>query len=208
MERADIQIYNQDCLEVMKLMKDKEFDLAIVDPPYGININMNIGRRKHDLKKHKVKKWDIKPSLEYFQELKRVSKYQIIWGANNFTLEPSNGWIVWDKDISGDVDFSQAELAYTNIKNNIKIFKLRAQSSENYSIKIHPTQKPVALYKWLLNIYAKKGDKILDTHLGSGSIAVACWDLKFDLTAYEIDKEYYDNAVKRLEEHKKQLFLF
>lgn len=204
-----IELLNCDCMEYMKTCKDKQFDLAIVDPPYGININMNIGRRKNYIKKHKNKKWDIKPSSEYFDELFRISKYQIIWGANNFNLPGSNGWIVWDKLLSGKIDFSECELAYTNIKNNIKKYIYRVQTSkESYKNKIHPTQKPIALYKWLLKNYAKKGQTIFDSHLGSGSIAIACYDGGFDLVGCEIDKEYYDTAKHRFDVYMEQLTLF
>jgi site-specific DNA-methyltransferase (adenine-specific) len=203
-------ITNEDNMALMARYPDKYFDLAIVDPEYGIKVNANIGRRKGDIKKHKKVKWDSKPpDKKYFDELFRVSKKQIIWGANNFSfLPPSNGWIVWDKDISGDVDFSECELAFCNVKNTVKKFKYRAQSNENYKVKIHPTQKPVALYKWILDKYAQPNDKILDTHLGSMSIAIACHDYGFDLTGCELDKEYFDAGMKRLENHKKQLNIF
>jgi site-specific DNA-methyltransferase (adenine-specific) len=198
-------------MALMARYPDKYFQLAICDPPYGIGINMNQGRRKGQILKHTKKNWDNLPPDElYWEELKRVSFNQIIWGANNFKwIPPHNGYIVWDKDISGDVDFSKAELAYNSIKNTISIVKIRAQTgNEVYSNKIHPTQKPVALYKWLLDKYAKQGDKILDTHLGSGSIAIACHDYGFDLTACELDKEYFDAAMKRINNHTKQIKLF
>jgi site-specific DNA-methyltransferase (adenine-specific) len=206
-----IEITNEDNMELMARYPDNYFDLAIVDPPYGININMNQGRRKGQISKHSKKNWDnLPPEKLYWEELKRVSKNQIIWGANNFKwIPPHNGYIVWDKDISGDVDFSKAELAYNSIKNTISIVKIRAQTGiEVYSNKIHPTQKPVALYKWLLDKYAKQGDKILDTHLGSGSIAIACHDYGFELTACELDLEYYEKAVERINNHVAQLKLF
>lgn len=199
-----------DNMELMAQYPDKHFDLAIVDPPYGIKINMNQGRRKNDVKKHAKKTWDnAAPSDLFFQELFRVSKNQIIWGANNFVLPPSNGWIVWDKDISGDVDFSKAELAYSNLRNSIEMVKIRAQTgAEVYANKIHPTQKPVALYKWLLHNYAKQGDNILDTHLGSMSIAIACHDYGFHLTGCELDPDYFAAGVQRVQSHIKQLTLF
>jgi len=205
-----MRLTNEDNMILMGRYPDNHFDLAIVDPPYGININSNIGRRKRDIKKHKNKNWDkFAPGKEYFDNLFRVSKNQIVWGANNFIhLPASNGWIVWDKLLSGDVDFSECELAYSSVKNNVKKFSLRAQSNENYSVKIHPTQKPVKLYEWLLMNYAKEGDKVLDTHLGSGSIAIACHKLKFDLTACELDQEYYEAACKRIKHHRMQLTLF
>jgi site-specific DNA-methyltransferase (adenine-specific) len=199
-----------DCNEFLKATPPGAFDLAIVDPPYGLNINSNIGRRKNDIKKHKKQTWDKSPPKEdYFIELKRVSNYQVIWGANNFKyLCPSNGWVVWDKDITGAVDFSEAELAYTNIKKTTKIFKYRAQSNENYSIKIHPTQKPIQLYKWTLINYAKKGDKILDTHGGSCSIAIACYLLGFELTIIEKDEDYFNAMLKRFKLETAQKMLF
>ena len=205
-----INAYNIDCMKFMKDKPDNCYELAIVDPPYGININSNIGRRKNDVKKHVKQKWDKEPpKKEYFDLLFRVSKNQIIWGANNFQyLKPSNGWIVWNKMISGTVDFSECELAYCNIKNTIKKYTLRAQSNENYSVKIHPTQKPIQLYKWLLKNYAKPNDKILDTHGGSMSIAIACHYMDFDLDICELDKEYFNSAIKRFKENTRQIEMF
>jgi site-specific DNA-methyltransferase (adenine-specific) len=196
----------------MELMQSgKTWDLAIVDPPYGIKINMNQGRRKYDIKKHKVKSWDNNtPSDSYYKLLTNNCSNQIIWGANNFKwIPPHNGYIVWDKDITGDVDFSKAELAYCSSRNSIDMIRIRAQTgNETYSNKIHPTQKPVKLYKWLLTNYAKQGDTILDTHGGSMSIAIACWDLGFDLDICELDSDYFDSAVKRFESHIAQTTLF
>ena len=205
--RASIALHNGDCMAALRGMADNAFELAITDPPYGIKINMNQGRRKGDHIKHERKAWDDSPpSSEYWRELARVSCGQIVWGANNFKwIPPHNGWIVWDKDITGEVQFSKAELAYCSNLNTVQMVKIRAQSgAETYSDKIHPTQKPVALYKWLLSNYAKEGDKILDTHLGSGSIAIACWDAGYDLTGYELDKDYYDAARARLKKHTSQ----
>lgn len=193
-----------DCMEYMRGLPDKAFDLAIVDPPYGIQINMNQGRRKGQILKHSKKYWDDNPpSKDYWLELVRVSQHQIVWGANNFDwIPPHNGYVVWDKDITGDVDFSRAELAYNSKKNAISIVKIRAQSGhEVYSNKIHPTQKPIALYKWLLQNYAKQGDKILDTHLGSGSSRIAAFDMGFEFVGCELDKEYFDMQEKRFAEH-------
>ena len=201
-----------DCMEAMKDMPDNAFDLAIVDPPYGINFakthtgNGWIVRESKD--------WDKEiPTAEYFAELRRVSKNQIIWGANYMTehLPPSMGWIFWDK---GQRNFSLAdgELAYTSYQRALRVFTMPrgAHKAEDDKTggKIHPTQKPVKLYEWLLTNYAKEGDKIIDTHLGSGSIAIACHNLKFNLIGYELDTEYYKAAVKRLEQHRKQLQLF
>ena len=203
------KIHNQDCLEAMKLMKDNEFDLAIVDPPYGIDAaKMTMGKgSRNDTGKNKKKNWDkAKPSKEYFIELKRVSSNQIIWGGNYFLdfLYSTRCFLMWDK-LDYNSDFASHELAWTSFNKNTKCFR-RARNKGNEQ-KIHPTQKPVKLYEWLLMNYAKEGDKILDTHLGSGSIALACHNLGYDLTGFELDKEYYDNAIKRIKNHQSQLRL-
>ena len=199
-----INITNEDNMELMSRYDDNHFDLAIVDPPYGISVNkMTLGSGKY---KNKGKSWDNEtPSNEYFNELFRVSKNQIIWGAN-YMIEkikkPSMGWIYWDK-MNGTSDFSDGELAFTSFNRALRSFKYHL--SKDRCQRFHPTQKPVQLYEWLLINYAKEGDKILDTHLGSGSIASACHNLGFDLTACELDKEYYEAAIKRLKEHTSQL---
>ena len=203
-----IQITNEDNMELMARYPDKYFDLAIVDPPYGIGINESIGRRKGE--KHsgyKKVKWDNEiPTKDYFNELFRVSKNQIIWGGNYFLdyLNATPCFLMWDKGFSELVTFAQFELAWTSFKTSSKKFN----HSHIQNDKQHPTQKPVALYKWLLHKYAKQGDKILDTHLGSGSIAIACHDYGFDLTACELDKEYFDKAMERLNNHMAQQKLF
>ena len=214
-----IELYNMDCMEAMKKMKDNEFDLAIIDPPYGIDVaNMNLGKGGGVAKSsnHKKKNWDKEPpSVDYFNELKRVSKNQIIWGANHFIDRvpySSSCWIVWNKD-NGATDFADCELAYTSFKTAVRMFTWKwqgmlQQDMKNKETRVHPTQKPVKLYEWLLTNYAKEGDKILDTHLGSGSIAIACHNLKFDLTGYELDAEYYEAATKRLKQHQAQQRLF
>ena len=206
---SNINLHLGDCLEAMKEMPDNTYDLAIVDPPYGININNNMGRRKGQ--KHsgyKKVEWDSQtPSQEYFDELKRVSVNQIVWGANYMIdkiQSPSACWLMWDKGFSEDVSFAQYELAWTSFSSSAKKF----DKNPNQPNRIHPTQKPVKLYEWLLDNYAKEGDKILDTHLGSGSIALACHNRGFDLTAFEIDEEYYNNAVERLDTHRSQLTIF
>lgn len=204
-----MNITNEDNMELMARYQDNYFDLAIVDPPYGININVSMGRRKGDKKSnyHKFAGGDINiPSAEYFKELKRVSINQIVWGGNYMTeyLKPSPCWILWDKGFSEDVTFAQFEMAWTSFKSSAK--KYDKHPSQRH--RIHPTQKPVNLYEWTLDRYAKEGDKILDTHLGSGSIAIACHNLNFDLTACELDTEYYKAAIKRIKQHKKQLKLF
>jgi len=200
-----------DCMDVMKTFPDGHFDLAIVDPPYGIGINMNQGRRKGDHVKHARKKWDEScPSADYWNELRRVSKNQIAWGANNFPwIPPHNGWVVWDKDITGDVPFSKAELAYCSPINTVQMVRIRAQSgAETYSDKIHPTQKPVKLYAWLMANYTKPGQRVLDTHMGSGSVAIAAHYAGIHLTACEIDADYYEAAKARIARETSQTELF
>jgi site-specific DNA-methyltransferase (adenine-specific) len=206
-------------MELMSRYPDGYFDLAIVDPPYGIKEgskkreNIESSKWKNPTKKiHNPKEWDDKiPSSNYYNELFRVSKNQIIWGANYMVqhLPPSMGWIFWDKK-NGNSDFSDGELAYTSFKKGLRKFEWLWSGffKQKPETRIHPTQKPVALYEWLLMNYAKEGDKILDTHLGSGSIAIACHNLGFDLTACELDPEYYEAAIKRIENHKAQQRLF
>lgn len=201
--RAEINLKHGDCLQAMKAMQDNAFDLAIVDPPYRDENQPTKDMRASG----QMKTIQGRPSKEYWTELLRVSKNQIIWGANNFELPQFKGFFVWDKGIPFDFTMSMAEIAALSegLGTISKIYKLRVAGAED---RIHPTQKPVKLYKMLLDTYAKADWKILDTHLGSGSIAVACWDLKFDLTAYEIDKEYYDNACKRFDLHSRQMALW
>ena len=200
-----MKITNECNMELMSRYKDNHFDLAIVDPPYGIGEGKKTirTRKKHNNKiVHKDKDWDNSiPNKEYFKELKRVSKNQIIWGANYMVehLPPSMGWIFWEKKIGGD--FSDGELAYTSFKRALKMFTKWSGGNN----KIHPTQKPIKLYEWLLMNYAKEGDKILDTHLGSGSSAIAAHNLGYDFTACELDKEYFEAAMKRLNNHTAQL---
>jgi len=204
-----LTITNEDNMLLMARYPDNYFDLAIVDPPYGINVNVSMGRRKGDKKSdyHKFAGNDTSiPTAEYFNELKRVSKEQIVWGGNYMIehLTPSPCWLMWDKGFSEDVTFAQFELAWTSFNSSAKKFD-KHPSQQN---RIHPTQKPTTLYKWVLDKYAKQGDKILDTHLGSGSIAIACHDYKYDLTACELDKEYYDKAMERIKNHTAQTKLF
>jgi site-specific DNA-methyltransferase (adenine-specific) len=200
LENYGINIYNRDCLEAMKEMPDNAFDLAICDPPYGIDVNMNMGRRKGMGKKHNAKEWDAEiPSELYFKELERVSNNQIIWGANYFNMPPNRGFIIWDKMIPEDLSFAMCEFAWTSFDKVAKIFRKPIQTDN--SNRIHPTQKPVALYKWLIDKYAKEGDKILDTHLGSGSIAIACYEYGFNLTGFELDTDYFNAAKQRVENH-------
>ena len=205
-QRANIQLFNQDCMEAMKDMPDNAFDLAIVDPPYGIGGGSNT---KLDKTYDKTI-----PNKGYFTELLRVSKNQIIWGGNymaNIIPFNSRHTIVWDKE-NGNSFMSDGEIAFTSFdKNTTKFFRLFWMSNMMKKYEkplIHSAQKPIDLYKWLLQNYAKEGDKILDTHLGSGSIAIACWDMGFDLTGYEIDRDYFNAATARLERHKAQGQLF
>lgn len=210
-------------MEAMKEMEDNQFDLAIVDPPYGVDIEKK-QKAYHEKKtisnggkwkKYDVKGWDSKiPSKEYFTELERVSKNQIIWGGNYFLdyLGNTKCFLIWDK--IQRTYLADGEIAWTSLDKPTKVFrfsKIDAYVNElkkTKDTKIHPTQKPVKLYEWLLMNYAKEGDKILDTHLGSGSIAIACHNLGFDLTGYEIDQEYFSAAVKRYQQHKNQLRIF
>lgn len=209
-----ITITNEDNMQLMARYPDNYFELAIVDPPYGINLanmNMGIGNTKKASKaknrKWKPKDWDNEiPKDEYFIELQRVSKNQIIWGGNYFNLGICNKFIIWDKEVPEGLSFSDCEYAWTSFSGANKIFRYSAYLNKNE--KFHPTQKPPQLYKWLLDKYAKEGDKILDTHLGSGSIAIACHDYGFELTACELDKEYYDKAIERIKNHTAQQSLF
>jgi site-specific DNA-methyltransferase (adenine-specific) len=213
-------IYLMDCIEGMKQYPDKYFDLAIVDPPYGINmsktVGIGIGKNKGFTKKKEYKKkdWDNEtPNKEYFDELFRVSKNQIIWGANYMTdkLPILKNYIFWyKKGMSRDNLFNEGEMAYTSIGRTVMVDIWWngvgvINSGEN---KIHPTQKPVALYKWILDKYAKPEDKILDTHLGSGSSRIACYDYNFDFTGFELDPEYIEKSTIRFNNHINQLTLF
>lgn len=205
-----IQITNENNMDLMARYPDKYFDLAIVDPPYGI---LNKTKRGGDYKFNmdEYSQWDVKPNDEYFNELFRVSKNQIIWGGNYFgqlwlRSQYNKGFIIWDKKQPETLNnFSMAEMAWSSLDKPSKIFEFSVRKNRN---KIHPTQKPVELYEWLLKMYANKGDKILDTHLGSGSIAIACHDYDFELTACELDKEYFDKAIERIKNHVAQQRLF
>ena len=193
--------YNMDCMEGMKQIPDKYFDLAIVDPPYGIGISKNPVRQAH-----KKKQWDNNvPPSEYFKELARVSKEQIIWGGNYFDLPATQNYIVWDKRQPHDFSLAMCELAWCSIQKPIKMFSYSVLKEKN---KIHPTQKPAALYHWLLNNYAKEGDKILDTHVGSASSLIACHDLKFEYLGFELDEYYYNAATERIKKHTAQVDIF
>lgn len=199
--------YNMDCMEYMRTLPDKAFDLAVVDPPYGISINHNMGRRKGD-KPSEYKKvvWDSKPpEKEYFDELFRVSKNQIVWGANYFQMPPTKCFIVWRKpQISEDVSFSMVEFAWTSFDQTAKEWIGMSAEAD----RIHPTQKPVALYAWIYSRYAKPGDKILDTHLGSGSSRIAAYDVGLDFVGCEIDADYFKAQEERYKNHIAQINLF
>ena len=224
------EVYNTDCMEYMKSIPDKFFDLAIVDPPYGINApNMNMGtnmNRKHGgyngesvaqrLKKGRLNRgagklksralnmmscdWDFSPPpKEYFDELFRVSRNQIIWGGNYFNLPPSRGIVCWDKMQPWE-NFSQVELAWTSFDCPASLIRLSNTGGSNKETKIHPTQKPVALYHFLLKKFVRSGNRLLDTHLGSGSSRIAAYKMGFDFWGTEIDKEYFDAQEKRFRE--------
>jgi site-specific DNA-methyltransferase (adenine-specific) len=202
-----ITITNEDNMDLMSRYPDNYFDLAIVDPPYGINYESRVFKDG--------KKWDNEiPKKAYFMELFRVSKNQIIWGANFFNdyLKATKSIIVWDKKDTAKNGLWKTEIAWCSNDKGSFIFRHKQIGNRGFYVveceRIHPTQKPVALYKWLLKHYAKEGDKILDTHLGSGSIAIACHDYGFELTACELDADYYQSAIKRIQNHVSQLKLF
>lgn len=220
------EFFNEDCMVGMKRFPDKYFDLAIVDPPYGIGVltmnytkggdmrNWGDGKAKRkDYRKQG--EWDIKPDKSYFDELFRVSKAQIIWGGNYFTdiLPPSKGFIIWDKRCSNDMRNNFADCEYAWISKGLGVARVYRYlwngmlqgDMANKEDRFHPTQKPVALYKWILTNYAKEGYKILDTHVGSGSSLIACYDLGFEYIGFEIDKEYYNKAKKRIENNMLQI---
>lgn len=230
-----IELIHGDCMDLMRGAKDKQWDLAIVDPPYGLgedgasnhsrnkafgrNGNFGVKNTKKTIvhaKQYLKKKWDAEPpSPEYFSELRRTSRNQIIFGANHFISRlpiDSSCWIVWDKD-NGESHFSDCELAWTSFDTAVRKFKWRwngmlQEKMGEKEEREHPTQKPIGLYRWILKTYANHGDKILDTHLGSGSIAIACHDYGYDLTATEIDADYFKAAQKRLRQHQAQTKLF
>lgn len=218
MRSGGIELLNLDCMEYMSTVPDKFFDLAIVDPPYGIkesSYRATPSKCAAPKKKYNTNLWkQDAPNENYFNELFRVSKQQIVWGGNYFAnlLPNSRHWLVWDK-VTDDSNFADCELAWTSFTKSIKKYTFAWNGMiqgdmKNKEVRIHPTQKPVALYKYILKNYANEGDKILDTHLGSGSIAIACHEFKFELTACEIDKTYYEAANKRYINHIAQTSLF
>jgi len=208
-----ITAYNADCMDIMKQYPDKYFDLAIVDPPYGLGID---GQKKqicknpkHNRKEHQRKEWDSKiPDKEYFDQLFRVSKNQVIWGGNYFTnhINGSKGWIIWDKGQYG-LTMSDAELAYSSYDSPTRVIKINRCELRTQNT-IHPTEKPISLYYYLLNRFGFKGCKIIDTHGGSMSHAIAAYDLGFDLTIIEKDEDYFNEAINRLKWYQRQLKLF
>lgn len=212
----DIKLLNIDCMEFMKDCKDKEFDLAIADPPYGIEWK-GTGFKKKNIQErnlNKLNRWDKEPPQEYFDEIKRICKNWVIWGGNYFAhkIGRSPHIILWDKE-TGDNPFADGEIAFTSFKSNtLRVIRHQwcgaFKDSERGISPIHPTQKPIVIYKWILNKYAKEGDKIFDSHGGSMSIAIACHYMNFDLTLCEIDKDYYEAGVKRYNEAIKQQTLF
>lgn len=227
MKTIKSEVFNMDCIEGMKQYPDKHFELAIVDPPYGINADkaqnkaaesrikaQGKSKAGRGWKQYKQTEWDNDiPNEIYWNELFRVSKNQIVWGGNYMTefLKPSMGWIFWDK---GQRDFSLAdgELAWSSFDKAIRVFDMSrgealAKNNEEGG-RFHPTQKPTKLYKWILQNYANQGDKILDTHLGSGSSRIAAYDMDFEFTGFELDKDYFEASEKRFQQHIQQLTLF
>ena len=216
---GNIKLYNADCMEVMKTFKDKQFSLAIIDPPYGIGEDGRKGVRTSPSRpnsylrepKYKAKGWDnTPPEKAYFNELLRVSKNVIIWGANHFIEnipnQNSSCWLVWDKKNEG-TDFADCEMAWTNMKTAVRKYTIhKFEGTRGGKDCIHPTQKPIALYAWILKNYAKQGDKILDTHFGSGSIACAVHKaniidkMDLSLVACELDKDYFESSIQRVKE--------
>lgn len=224
---AEQLAFNMDCLEAMRGMPDNAFDLAVVDPPYGIGVqSMNftksgprvvartVAAKRRDYRR--TDEWDIKPPPEYFDQLFRVSQKQIIWGGNYFQLPPSKGFIVWDKRVDDSMsnDFADCELAWLSSGLGVaRVFRyvwngMIQGNMKNKEERFHPTQKPVALYEWIFSRYAKEGDRILDTHLGSGSSRIAAYNLGFDFVGYEIDKFYFDKQEERFRNHTAQYDLF
>jgi len=199
------EVYLEDCVKALKRYADNHFDLAIVDPPYGIGAGKGVGVTRGRENQYTVKDWDTSiPTKEYWDELMRVSKNQIVWGGNYMTefLRPSRGWIYWQKMMGGN--YADGELAWTSFDRNLKEFTKRSDQGNRF----HPTQKPIKLYEWILHHYAEQGDLILDTHLGSGSSRIAAYKGGFNFVGFEIDAEYYEKQEKRFNDFKSQLRLF
>ena len=205
------EVYLMDCVAGLRHYPDNYFDLAVVDPPYGIEINMNMGRKKGQKKKHNDKDWDNQiPEDIYFNELFRVSKNQIIWGGNYFPLPLTKSWIFWDKNVPDGVSFADGELAWTSYDKTLVKAKIDYSGFNGMDDggKIHPTQKPVKLYDWIFMKYAKRGDLILDTHVGSGSSRIAADKAGLNFVGFEIDEGYFNAANKRFDDFKSQTRLF
>lgn len=199
-----IELYHIDCMEYMATQPDKAFDLAIVDPEYGINLKGPCGRFE---KYGTLQKVNSKPPEDgYFSELFRMSRHQIIWGGNYFYLPPTRCFLIWDKQQPEDVSFASCEYAWTSFDQSAKTYYQRPQNMDFY--RIHPTQKPVKLYQWLLTNYAKPGQRILDTHLGSGSSAIAANYFGVDFVGCEIDEHYFNLAQDRIAQETKQIAMF
>ena len=211
------EAFNIDCMEYMKTLPDKAFELAVVDPPYGngggefssrngTRFGGRFDRYDKDKKLRKKSNWDYAPGEDYFKELFRVSKNQIIWGGNYFSLPPCRCFIIWEKtNIPENFSMAMCEYAWCSFNDNAKIIELSSQGITN---RFHPTQKPVALYEWIYSRYAKEGDKILDTHMGSGSSRIAAYNMGFDYVGCEIDKDYFEKEEERFREHSMQINLF
>ena len=210
-------VYNEDCVEALKRFPDKYFDLAVVDPPYGIGAgNVNFINRytanKNAEKFYRVNDWDkIRPDKIYFDELRRVSKNQIVWGGNYFVdmMQPARCFLVWDKK-TGDNSYADCEMALTSFDANAKIYQKHwlGSKAKDHDGRLHPTQKPIGLYEWIYKLFAKEGDLILDTHLGSGSNRIAAHKAGLNFTGFEIDKDYYEAQEKRFKDFVSQLRLF
>ena len=205
-----VQLLHADCMVYMAGLPDKAFDLAIVDPPYGIGVGNTPMSSKWASSRLEKKDWDSAvPDQAYFDELRRVSTNQIIFGGNYFILPPSRCFVVWDKGAGfKGRSFAECEFAWSSFDENAKVYSRDPLACGDYKGKFHPTQKPVALYEWLITNYAKPGQRILDTHLGSGSSAIAAHNLGFDFVGTELDADYYAAACKRFEAHKAQQTLF
>ncbi len=211
MKTIKSEVFNMDCIEGMKEYPDKYFELAIVDPPYGIGMHKAQGNTKLKQKKWIGNEWDLNaPKKEYWDELFRVSKNQIVWGANYFMeyLDSGKKWIVWDKIL--DQDQSHFELAWSSFVGAERIYRFSRSKLQGFMNpnRFHPTEKPINLYVFLLNEFANEGDKILDTHLGSGSSRIAAYDMGFEFTGFELDKDYFEASEKRFQQHIQQLTLF
>ena len=211
------EAFNIDCMEYIKTLPDKAFELAVVDPPYGngggefssfngTRFGGRFDKYDKDKKLRKKSNWDYAPGEDYFKELFRVSKNQIIWGGNYFSLPPCRCFIIWKKtNIPENFSMAMCEYAWCSFNDNAKIIELSSQGITN---RFHPTQKPVALYEWIYSRYAKEGDKILDTHMGSGSSRIAAYNMGFDYVGCEIDKDYFEKEEERFREHSMQINLF